>query len=136
MKMTRLSSNTDLGKGKNPNLTVSVLMIPSCTNRRHHFYVCLLETVCDSHFHTSEPCRAGWGKGCILQVCHFKTRVLFQSPQPPARSSFVMFVYSTAFQGVFIKNNYLSSGCKESHFYSLPLGQAEANIYWPKHHFN
>ena len=22
-----------------------------------------------------------------------------------------------------------SSGCKESHFYSLPFGQAEANIY-------
>ena len=26
------------------------------------------------------------------------------------------------------------SGCKESHFYSLPFGQAEANIYQPKHH--
>ena len=29
-----------------------------------------------------------------------------------------------------------SAGCKESHFYSLPFGQAEANIYKPKHHSN
>ena len=28
------------------------------------------------------------------------------------------------------------SGCKESRFYSLPFGQAEANIYQPKRHFN
>ena len=27
-------------------------------------------------------------------------------------------------------------GGKVSHFYSLPFGQAEANIYQPKHHFN
>ena len=27
-------------------------------------------------------------------------------------------------------------GCKESHFYSLPFGQAEVSIYQPKHHFN
>ena len=26
--------------------------------------------------------------------------------------------------------------CEESHFYSLPFGQAEANIYLSKHHFN
>ena len=25
--------------------------------------------------------------------------------------------------------NYLRSGCKENHFYSLPFGQAEASIY-------
>ena len=31
---------------------------------------------------------------------------------------------------------YSYSGCKESFFYSLPFRQAEANIYWPKHHFN
>ena len=28
------------------------------------------------------------------------------------------------------------SGCKESHFYGLPVGQAEASIYVPKRHFN
>ena len=28
------------------------------------------------------------------------------------------------------------SGHKESHFYSLPVGQAEATIYVPKRHFN
>ena len=30
----------------------------------------------------------------------------------------------------------LLAGCKESHFHSFPFGQAEANIYQPKHHFN
>ena len=28
------------------------------------------------------------------------------------------------------------AGCKEIHFYSLQFGQAEANIYQPKRHFN
>ena len=56
--------------------------------------------------------------------------VLFRSPQPPARSSFVMFVYSTAFQGVFIKNNYLSSGCK-SHFYRCHLGRLKLTFTGP-----
>ena len=33
--------------------------------------------------------------------------------------------------------SYNIPGCKElSHFYSLPFGQAEANIYYPKCHFN
>ena len=27
-------------------------------------------------------------------------------------------------------------GCKENHFYSLPFGQAEASIYYPRRHFN
>ena len=29
-----------------------------------------------------------------------------------------------------------NSGCKESHFKSLPFGKAEASIYYPKRHFN
>lgn len=78
MKMTRLSSNTDLGKGKNPNLTVSVLIIAPCTNRGHHFYIPLRDTVFDSCFHTSEPYRAAWGKGCVL---HFNLNFILKYNQ-------------------------------------------------------
>ena len=28
------------------------------------------------------------------------------------------------------------TGCKETHFYGLPFGQAEASIYQPRRHFN
>ena len=54
-------------------------MIAPCTNRGHHFYIPLLDTVFDNHFHTSEPYRAVWGKGCVLQVCHFKTLSIYYS---------------------------------------------------------
>ena len=85
-------------------------MIAPCTNRGHHFYIPLLDTVFDSHFHTSELYRAAWGKGCVLQVCHFKTlSIYYSSPHSLLPGVFFMFVYSTASQSVFIKNNYLSS---------------------------
>ena len=86
-------------------------MIAPCTNRGHHFYIPLLNTVFDSHFHTSKPYTAAWGKGCVLQVCHFKTlSIYYSSPHSLLPGVlFFMFVYSTASQSVFIKNNYLSS---------------------------
>ena len=35
-----------------------------------------------------------------------------------------------------VKNYYIATGCKENHFYSLLLGQAETRIYLPICHFN
>ena len=32
-------------------------------------------------------------------------------------------------KGEFVFENWVLSGCKENHFYSLPFGQAEASIY-------
>ena len=54
----------------------------------------------------------------------------------------VALVYNTIhifFRSIFLRklfNIRFSSGCKENHFYSSPFGQAEANNYQPKRHFN
>ena len=49
--------------------------------------------------------------------------------KPPAVEKLVTYRKYRSIDMELFKNDLVTSGCKESHFYSLPFGQAEANIY-------
>ena len=56
-------------------------------------------------------------------------------PSPPKKIPTAGRDQYIAFQDFSMTRFNTQAGCKESHFYSLPSGQAEASIYWPKCHF-